>query len=51
MGDELLGVGQELADAALSYEEVSIGDLVESKPKFQCPDCNKSYTTKKSLQV
>jgi hypothetical protein len=51
MSNELLGVGQERADATPSQGDALVGDLVEAKPRFQCMDCNKSYSTKKSLQV
>jgi hypothetical protein len=51
MSNELLGVGQERADATPSQGDALVGDLVEAKPRFQCMDCDKSYSTKKSLQV
>lgn len=40
-----------LVDSSLFHEDASMGYPVESKPRFQCPDCSKSYATRKSLQV
>lgn len=51
MNRELLCIVQGRADAAPSHDDASVGDLLKAKPKFQCIDCNKSYASKKSLQV